>query len=130
MAKWIISDILKAHNLLEIEWNCGGWLHERPSNVRRGQRTGHIGESSDIQISRIRTKRPKIFTMEEWYDLSWKTLSPNAREIYMNAARQLELPISHLDAECAWYRDGDEICDSMPTCSDCYVRYEEAEFAA
>ena len=31
-------DICEAHAVLEWDYNSGGWLHERPSNVRRGDR--------------------------------------------------------------------------------------------
>lgn len=77
---WDRFDICEAYLVAEWDWHSGGWLHERPSNVRRGQRRGYVGESTDVQLSRMGFKpRP---------NLSYETLTPNGREIYHNALRR------------------------------------------
>ena len=74
MATWDRFDICEAYLVLEWDWHAGGWLQERPSNVRRAQRRGYVGESTDVQLTRIGFKpRP---------DLSYETLSENGRAIY------------------------------------------------
>lgn len=70
-------DICEAYTVLEWDYHSGGWLQERPSNVRRGQRRGYIGESTDIQLHRMGFRpRPS---------LSYETLTENGQAIY-NAA--------------------------------------------
>lgn len=74
MPTWNRFDICEAYLVLEWEWHIGGWLQERPSNVRRGQRRGFVGESTDVQLSRMGFRaRP---------NLSYETLSENGRAIY------------------------------------------------
>lgn len=70
-AEWARFDICAAHYLLECDYNQGGWLRERPSNQRRM-------ESTDVQLHRLHYKPGR--------DLSWDSLSENARSIYANAA--------------------------------------------
>jgi hypothetical protein len=67
-------DICEAYAVLEWDWHAGGWLHERPSNVRRGRARGFTGESTDIQLDRLKF-RPRP-------NLSYETLTENGREIY------------------------------------------------
>lgn len=76
-------DICEAYAVLEWDWHIGGWLRERPSNVRRGQMRGYIGESTDVQLSRIGF-RPAP-------NLSYETLSENGRAIYDKAALRFGL---------------------------------------
>lgn len=73
-------DICEAYAVLEWDWHSGGWLHERPSNVRRGRRRGFVGEATSIQLDRLRFKpRP---------NLSYETLTENGKAIYdHNAAK-------------------------------------------
>lgn len=40
MAQFDRFDICGAHRALENDWNNGGWLQSRPSNVRRRESTG------------------------------------------------------------------------------------------
>ena len=67
-------DICDAYYVLEIDYNVGGWLHERKSNVRRGIKHGYIGESTDVQLNRMGYKPSS--------NLSYETLSDNAKDIY------------------------------------------------
>lgn len=58
-------DIMAAYWQLEIDYNIGGWLHERPSNQRRM-------ESTSMQLSRIGYK----------FERHPDKLSKNAKKIY------------------------------------------------
>lgn len=70
-------DIAEAYTCLESDYNVGGWLRERPSNVRRR-------ESCGVQLHRMKFRaRP---------DLDRDTLTPNGRAIYDAAVRRLGLP--------------------------------------
>jgi hypothetical protein len=71
---WDRFDICEAYAVLEWDYNEGGWLHERPSNVRRGKRRGYVGEATSIQLARIGFKPAP--------SLSFETLSENGQEIY------------------------------------------------
>lgn len=77
MLYWDRFDICEAYAVLEWDWNEGGWLQERPSNVRRGERNGYVGESTAIQLDRLGFK-PAM-------NLSYDTLTENGQAIY-NAA--------------------------------------------
>lgn len=67
-------DICEVYYLLETDFNVGGWLHERKSNVRRGLRRGYTGESTSVQLRRMCfTARPS---------LSYDTLSEEQKELY------------------------------------------------
>lgn len=55
-------DICEAHRAIEIQYNVGGWLHERPSNRRRHEATHvqlhrayitHLGERITILIEGV-----------------------------------------------------------------------------
>ena len=83
MAYFDRFDICEAYLVLEWDWHCGGWLHERPSNVRRGQARGYVGESTDVQLARMGF-RPRP-------NLSYDTLSENGREIYNHARESFGL---------------------------------------
>lgn len=72
--EWNRFDICEAYAVLEWDWHAGGWLQERPSNVRRGQARGYIGEATSMQLARL-CFRPRP-------NLSYETLTDNAREIY------------------------------------------------
>lgn len=61
-------DICAAHNLIEILWNRGGWVPERPSNQRRKESTG-------CQLARIQYRPADS-------ECTFGGLSDNAREIY------------------------------------------------
>jgi hypothetical protein len=63
-------DICEAHYLLEVHYNLGGWLHERPSNQRRR-------EATHVQLHRMQFKpAPSL------------TLSENGQEIYATLKRR------------------------------------------
>ena len=68
-------DICEAYLVMEWDWHSGGWLQERPSNVRRGRRRGYVGESTDVQLSRIGFR---VSPCHRGYD----SLSENGKEIY------------------------------------------------
>ena len=83
MAYFDRFDICEAYAVLEWDWNSGGWLQERPSNVRRGQARGYVGESTDVQLHRMQF-RPRP-------NLSYETLTENGKEIYHEAATRFGL---------------------------------------
>lgn len=77
---WDRFDICEAYAVLEWDWHDGGWLQERPSNVRRGQRRGYVGEATSVQLARMGfTPRP---------NLKFETLTANGKAIYRAAARR------------------------------------------
>lgn len=82
MATFDRFDICGAHLALENDWNCGGWLRERPSNARRRESTG-------VQLARLGYKpgRDRCCAFEYLEN-------DNQREIYVNAARAMGLPLS------------------------------------
>jgi hypothetical protein len=61
-------DICEAHYALELDYNVGGWLRERPSNRRRR-------ESTNVQLQRIGFKPGLMFN-------GFESLSENGQEIY------------------------------------------------
>jgi len=63
-------DICEAHYVLEVDYNVGGWLQERPSNVRRM-------EATHVQLFRMQFQ-PAVSVKEEGFD----GLSENGKEIY------------------------------------------------
>jgi len=73
-------DICEAYAVIEWDYNLGGWLHERPSNVRRGRQRGYVGEATACQLHRIGFK-PR-------FDLEYATLTENGKAIYDNLVRQ------------------------------------------
>lgn len=111
MARFDRFDICDAYYLLEMHWHEGGWLRDRPSNVRRGQARGYVGEATHVQLNRIGYVPSLI--------LSWASLSDNARDIYIDAARRFGLPISHLHDRCSRYVEGDDLEEHYPTCPEC-----------
>lgn len=60
-------DICEAHLLIEWDYNVGGILRERPSNIRRNMSTGY-------QLNRM--------GFRPGFSLTWETLSDNGKEIY------------------------------------------------
>lgn len=116
MAYFDRFDICEAYAVLEWNWHSGGVLWERPSNIRRGEATGFRAESTDVQLRRMRFKpRP---------NLSYETLSENAREIYHLAAERFGLEADQVNIryrcpECGhcWEETYECACDSeCPTC--------------
>jgi hypothetical protein len=73
-------DICEAHYLIEVHYNNGGWLHERPSNVRRGKAGGYVGEATHVQLYRMQFKPSPLLTFE--------TLTDNGRDIYRELERR------------------------------------------
>ena len=66
-------DICEAHRAIEIHYNVGGWLRERPSNRRRR-------EATHVQLRRMRFEPAP--TRADCFD----ALTENGRAIY----RELE----------------------------------------
>jgi hypothetical protein len=67
-------DICEAYYLIEVDYNNGGWLQERPSNLRRM-------EATHVQLARLRF-RPTM-------GLSYESLTENGKEIYDEQERKL-----------------------------------------
>ncbi|UBF29839.1 hypothetical protein K9N68_37145 (plasmid) [Kovacikia minuta CCNUW1] len=67
-------DICEAYFVLEMDWNCGGWLQERPSNRRRM-------EATHVQLHRMKFKPSPMLDGKE-------SLSENGQEIYDNLCQQ------------------------------------------
>lgn len=77
MAQFDRFDICEAHFVLEMLWNVGGWLRERPSNQRRR-------EATSLQLNRIGFKpAPSISGPED--------LTENGQEIYAELCERYEL---------------------------------------
>ena len=72
MAQFERFDIGLAHQALENDWNSGGWLQERPSNLRRM-------EATHVQLHRMQFRAG----MSEGG--TFDALEDNAKEIYVNA---------------------------------------------
>jgi len=70
-------DICEAYYLVEVYYNVGGWLRERPSNARRR-------EATSIQLSRIEFK-PSL-------SIGYATLTENGKAIFLNLVARLKLP--------------------------------------
>lgn len=67
-------DICAAYQKLEADYNVGGWLRERPSNIRRM-------ESIGVQLHRM-----------EYHSGMGDGMTDNARNIYEAARIRLGLP--------------------------------------
>ena len=91
-AVWNRRDILDAYYLVESYYNVGGWLPERPSNHRRGQKAGYVAEATHVQALRIvnRMGYPKGLAL--FNNLTYDTLSPNGRAIFKCLISRWELP--------------------------------------
>jgi hypothetical protein len=76
MAQFDRFDICEAYLVMEWEWHVGGYLRERPSNIRRG-------ESTEVQLMRMKFKPAP--------NLCFETLSDNAKEIYFDLCRRYGL---------------------------------------
>lgn len=73
MATFDRFDICGAHRALENDWNHGGWLQHRPSNLRRM-------EATHVQLGRMRYSSPGDACC------AWEYLeNDNQREIYVCA---------------------------------------------
>lgn len=70
-------DVCEAYFVLEMYYNDGGWLQERPSNQRRN-------ESCGVQLHRI-SFRPSPM-------LDYESLSDNGKAIFHDAIERLGLP--------------------------------------
>lgn len=70
-------DICEAHCVLEWDYNVGGWLRERPTNIKRMESTG-------VQLHRMGFK-PR-------HNLSYRALTENGKEIYNNLVERYDLP--------------------------------------
>lgn len=62
-------DVMEAHYAIEVHYHEGGWLHERPSNVRRR-------EATHVQLFRMGFK-PRQSSRDVYDDLTF-----NGRAIY------------------------------------------------
>lgn len=78
MAEWDRFDICEAYCVLEWDYNHGGWLKERPSNVRRRESVG-------VQLHRMQ--------FSGRMDLSFENLTDNGKEIYLDRVLKWKLPI-------------------------------------
>lgn len=79
-------DICEAHYALEMDYNVGGWLRERPSNRRRM-------EATHVQLKRIGFKPGTMFS-------GFRSLSENGREIYRELERRYRLVTQPGQCEC------------------------------
>lgn len=86
MAEWDRFDICEAYCVLEWDYNHGGWLKERPSNVRRR-------ESIGVQLHRMQ--------FSGRMDLCFENLTDNGKEIYLDRVLKWKLPIDdEMRREC------------------------------
>ena len=70
-------DICEAHLLIEWDYNVGGRLRERPSNLKRMEATA-------VQLHRMEfTPHP---------NLSYESLTENGKEIYDELIKRYNLP--------------------------------------
>lgn len=67
-------DICEAHYLVEVHYNLGGWLHERPSNQRRR-------EATHVQLHRMGFKCRNLPHEEQ-------SLTENGQAIYAALERR------------------------------------------
>jgi hypothetical protein len=74
---WDRFDICAAYFTMEMDWNKGGWLPERPSNVRRN-------ESTAVQLYRMGYKPSPLF-------MGYASLSENGQDIYHMLERRYSL---------------------------------------
>lgn len=76
MSQFNRYDIIEAHYLLEVHYNNGGWLRERPSNRRRMM-------STHCQLMRMR-RLPELYGpgLGLLYEADYDDLSDNGRAIY------------------------------------------------
>lgn len=93
MATFERFDICLAHQALENDWNKGGWLRERPSNLRRM-------EATHVQLERMQ------FRAGMGEGGTFDALEDNAKEIYVIAVVRFGLaPLVERDDELGtWIR--------------------------
>lgn len=96
---WDRVDICEAYAVIEWDYNDGGWLQERPSNVRRGRANGYTGEATSIQLDRIGFRART--------DLSSERLTANGREIYRQLIDRYGFREAEADAICDRCRELD-----------------------
>lgn len=70
-------DICDAYTVLEWDYNCEGWLQERPSNQRRR-------ESIGVQLARMQF-RPSM-------GLCFEALTDEGKEVYLTNVLRWKLP--------------------------------------
>lgn len=94
---WDRCDICEAHLLLEMDFNEGGVLRERRSNMRRG-------EATQVQLARLKFKPTPVFGFD--------SLTQNGQEIYLENILKLKLPVDEKTREqmfdvfnVLWLRD-------------------------
>lgn len=100
MAEFDRFDICDAYAVMEWDYNCNGWLQERPSNKRRM-------ESTSSQLHRMKFN-PSI-------DLSYANMSENAQEIYRAAEFRYGFRPQRIQGEC---RDLTNSLDALIIFSD------------
>ena len=89
-------DICEAHLAIEQEWHSGGWLSERPSNVRRK-------EATHVQLERMGFK-----TGASWN--GYESLTDNGKEIYLELCERYGFGPEPTDQE---YRDSVQTNDEL-----------------
>ncbi len=70
-------DICEAYYLVEVYYNSGGWLQERPSNARRR-------EATHVQLHRMEFKPAP--------GLGYATLTDNGKAVFLALVARLKLP--------------------------------------
>lgn len=78
-------EIIAVYYMIEVWWDRGGWLHERPSNKRRGKMSGHVGEMTYIQICDMFKKYSpfELYGVKRWLiDLRWEDFSFEQKLLY------------------------------------------------
>lgn len=103
MAYFDRFDICEAYLALEWDYNIGGILRERPSNIRRRMSTG-------FQLHRMGFKPAPGFD-------GYASLSENGREIYDDLIRRYGLPTYKDDLDHYILDD-----DQPTTCPKCCAR--------
>lgn len=92
MAYFDRFDICEAHEIIEADYNSGGWLHERPSNRRRM-------EATHVQLHRMRFRLAPGFK-------GFESLSDNGKEIYSDLVSRYNLPLDSNEELIAWREGG------------------------
>lgn len=81
MASFDRFDICEAHYTIEVDYNMGGWLHERPSNQRKM-------EATHVQLHRMKFKIGMAHR-------GFESLSENGQEIYRELQRRYGFKAMH-----------------------------------
>ena len=80
-----IIDVAQAHRQLETDYNVGGWLRERPSNLRRM-------ESTSVQLHRMHFRSPNDVDITG-RPIEGKDFEENVRYIYCANVLKWGLPM-------------------------------------